>query len=97
MKVYDKAMRTRRVIVETFADLFEKYDAVLLPACSTLSYTEADVQANEYLAFEENRYTAPASVTGLPAVVVGGVQLVGPAFSEQALLGVAELFEKEEK
>lgn len=97
MKVYDKAQRTRRVIVEAFAKLFESFDAVLMPACSTLSYTEAAVKENEYLAFEENRYTAPASLAGLPAVVVGGVQLVGPAFSEQALLDTAEFFEKEGK
>lgn len=90
MKVYDKALRTRRVIVEAFAKMLEGFDAVLMPACSALSYTEEQVEANEYMAFEENFYTAPASITGLPAVVVGGVQLVGPAFSEQALLGVAE-------
>ena len=95
MKVYDKALRTRRVIVEAFAKIFESFDAVLMPACSKLAYTEADVQANKYLVFEENFYTAPASVTGLPAVVSGGVQLVGKAFSELALLDLAKKCEKE--
>ncbi len=94
-KVYDKALRIRRVIVEAFAKLFERFDAVLMPACSTLAYTEAQVRENQSIAFLENRYTAPASITGLPAVVVGGVQLVGSAFSEQALLDVAHLYEKE--
>ena len=97
MKVYDKALRTRRVIVEAFAKIFESFDAVLMPACSTLTYTEADVKANKYLVFEENFYTAPASVTGLPAVVAGGVQLVGKAFSELALLDLAKKCEKEGK
>ena len=97
MKVYDKSLRTRRVIVEAFAKLFGEFDAVLMPACSKMAYTEEQIKANEYMAFEENFYTAPASITGLPAVVVGGVQLVGPALSEQALLGVAEAFEKEGK
>lgn len=91
MKVYDKCLRTRRVIADEFAKLFGEFDAVLMPACSTLSYTEEMTAANKYLAFEENLYTAPASITGLPAVVAGGVQLVGKAFSENALLDAAKL------
>lgn len=95
MKVYDKALRTRRVIVEEFAKFFADFDAVLMPAASALSYAEDAVKANKYLVFEENRYTAPASVTGLPALVVSGVQLVGRAFSEGALLDLAACCEKE--
>ena len=97
MKVYDKALRTRRVIVESFAKIFEDFDAVLIPAVSSMAYTEAQVKENKYLAFEENFYTAPASVTGLPAVVAGGVQLIGKAFSDRALLDAAKLLEKEGK
>lgn len=96
-KVYDKALRVRRVIVEAFAKIFESFDAVLMPACSKTEYTTQDIEANKYLAFEENLYTAPASITGLPAVVTGGVQLVGKAFSEKALLDAAEIYEKESK
>ncbi len=96
-KQYDKCLRTRRVIVEEFAKLFGEFDAVIMPACSTLAYTEEQVSANKYIAFEENFYTAPASITGLPAVVAGGVQLVGKAFSEQALLDAAKLITKEGK
>ena len=97
MKVYDKALRTRRVIVEAFEKIFESFDAVLMPACSKLAYTEADVKSDKYLVFEENLYTAPASITGLPAVVAGGAQLVGRAFSELALLDLAKICEKEGK
>jgi aspartyl-tRNA(Asn)/glutamyl-tRNA(Gln) amidotransferase subunit A len=95
MKVYDKALRVRRVIVERFAEIFKDFDAVLMPACSVMEYTEDMVKENKSLPFEENFYTAPASISGLPAVVVGGVQLVGKAFSEGTLLGAAELYEKE--
>ena len=97
MKVYDKALRTRRVITEKFAEIFESFDAVLMPACSKLEYTKDDVTANKYISFEENAYTAPASVTGLPAVVASGVQLVGKAFSENMLLDLAKTLEKEGK
>lgn len=94
MKVYDKCLRTRRVISEEFAKIFSDFDALLLPACSTMTYTEKAI-ADKHLVFEENRYTAPASISGLPAVVAGGVQLVGKAFSENALLDVAKILTKE--
>lgn len=97
MKVYDKALRTRRVIVDEFKKLFQEFDAVLMPACSTLKYTVDAVANDKYMAFTENFYTAPASVTGLPAVVAGGVQLVGKAFSEDKLFTLAEKLEKEGK
>ena len=95
MKVYDKALRTRRVIVEAFAEIFTKFDAVLIPACSVMAYSQESVKNNKYLCYEENAYTAPASITGLPAVVCGGVQFIGKAFSDTSLLGIAEFFEKE--
>ena len=89
--VYEKALRVRRAITEEFAKLFQNFDAILLPACSKMEYAEADVKQDKYLAFEENRYTAPATLAGLPAVVAGGVQLVGNVYSEDALLDVASL------
>ena len=89
--VFVKALRTRRVIVDAFAKLFENFDAVLLPACSQMFYTEAQIAKEKYIAFEENRYTAPATLAGLPAVVAGGVQLIGSSNAEHALLDVAKL------
>lgn len=91
MAKYDKAMRVRRVISEAFAEIFKEYDAVMLPTCSKKSYTEADD------VFVENKYTAPASVTGLPSVVIEGVQLIGPAFTDGSLLELAGIIEKEGK
>ena len=55
---------------------------------------ETLAKGNAPLAFAENLYTAPASLTGLPAVVAGGVQLIGPAFSEERLLAVATRLEE---
>ncbi len=94
-RCYDKALRIRRLMSEAFANEFANegtgQTAVLLPACSKRSYSLADVEANPYLAFEENRFTAPAAITGLPALAAGGVQLVGPAFSDAALLRMANI------
>jgi len=97
MKVYDKALRTRRVIVEAFNKIFEEYDAVIMPACSVMEYKEEMLKENKYISYEENFYTAPASITGLPALICGGVQLVGKAFSENTLFEIAKMYEKGDK
>ena len=94
MPVYDKSLRVRRVICEKFAEIFANFDAVLMPACSKTAYTMADVAENKYISFDEALYTAPASISGLPAVVVCGVQFVGAAFSENALLELAKMVEE---
>ncbi|MBP3584270.1 MAG: hypothetical protein J6J59_01120 [Peptococcaceae bacterium] len=90
-KVYDKALRVRRVISEAMKALLADCDALLMPAASVTAYSKAMVEADKYLPYKENFYTAPASITGLPVVVAGGVQLVGNAFSEDVLLDLAEL------
>ena len=93
MRMYDKGLRVRRVLVEKLNEIFGEYDALLMPASAKTVYTKADTDANKYIAYDENLYTAPASITGLPAVVAGGVQFVGSAFSEQALLDLAKKLE----
>ena len=66
-----------------------------MPAVSTLAYDKAMVENDKYLPYKENFYTAPASITGLPALVCGGVQLVGKAFSENTLFEIAKKYEQE--
>lgn len=92
-KMYDRSLRIRRVVVEELNRIFADCDALLLPACLRSAYAKADVEADKFLCFKENVCTALASIAGLPAVVVGGVQLVGPALSDAALLALAKQFE----
>ncbi len=95
MPVYDKSLRIRRVIVEALAGLHSEYDALIIPACSKSAYTISDVSANRYVAFDEALYTAPASVSGLPCVVAGGVQLIGAPFTENTLFEAAKIIARE--
>ena len=89
-KVYDKALRIRRVISEYINSVFADCDAILAPACSKMNYTMDEVNADKYIAYKESMYTAPASITGLPVVATNGVQLMGKAFSEGSLLSLAQ-------
>ena len=93
MKVYDKALRTRRVIVEELSGIFAQYGAILAPAVSKMAYVAGETALDE--CFVENVFTAVASISGMPSVVAGGASLVGAAFSEGKLLSLAKIIEKE--
>ena len=84
-KMYDKALRVRRLIKEYFDKLFVSVDAVMLPACSKKVEDGSAVDV-----YEESFYTAPASITGLPVVVSAGVQWLGNAFAEGSLLAFSK-------
>ncbi len=90
-KVYDKALRVRRVVRDNMIELLADCDAIIMPAVSSFAYSKSVVESDKYLPYKENFYTAPASITGLPTVVAGGVQFVGNAYSEDMLLDLAEL------
>ena len=95
MKVYDKALRIRRVMVEALTSLLKDYDALLLPVSSKTAYKPEDVALTA--CFDENLYTAPASISGLPAIVFGGVQFIGAPLSDASLVALAKTWEKEGK
>lgn len=92
---YDKALRVRRLVSEKMAELFSAYDAVLLPACSRKTYDVYDISEAFGKVFDESLYTCVANLTGIPALVSGGVQWLGKAFSEGLLIGLAAAAEGE--
>ena len=94
---YDKSLRVRRVVAEGIAKLFEEYDAVLTPVMSKTSYEAYDIKDAFGKVFEESVFTALPNLIGTPALVSGGVQLMGKAFSESTLLSLANAVEKEGK
>ena len=86
---YDKAMRVRRIISEKLQEIFKSYDIILCPVMSKEYFSEYDLKDTFAVCFEENLYTALANLTGIPAMVSGGVQLMANAFDESTLLSVA--------
>ena len=93
---YDKALRTRKLVVDAMTNLFAKYDAVITAVMSEKSVKPYDLKDAFKKVFAESKYTAVASITGLPAVVSGGVQLIGDYFAESKLLSLSKALEKEE-
>lgn len=91
---YGKALKVRRVVSEKLAEVFADYDAILTPVCSRSSYTRYDMKDAFGVVFEESIFTAAANLTGIPALVSGGVQLMGKAFGENVLLSLAGSVER---
>ncbi len=94
---YDKSLRVRRVVAEEMGKLFESYDAILTPACSKASYEAYDISEAFGKVYAEGLYTAVANLIGIPALVSGGVQLLGKQFAESTLLSLAHSVEKEDE
>lgn len=93
---YDKSLRVRRVVLTKVKDLLSSYDAILTPVCSKTEFAPYDVKEAFSKVFEESLFTAVPSITGLPAMVSGGVQLIADSFKESTLLSIAYTAEKEE-
>lgn len=91
---YDKALRTRRVIVDKMTELFGKYDAVLTAVMSEKNVKPYDTKDAFEKVFAEGKYTAIPSITGLPAIVSGGVQLIGDYFAESKIMSLAAVKEE---
>ena len=91
---YGKALKVRRVVADRFEELMKEYDAVLTPVCSKSAYSAYDIKDAFVKVFGESVFTAVANLVGTPALVSGGVQLMGKHFSESTLLRLAGCAER---
>lgn len=85
---YDKSLRVRRVMAEKLEKLLGQYDALLTPVCSKCAFESYPIEEAFMKVFDESVFTAAANLTGIPAMVTGGVQLLGRHFSESTLLSL---------
>lgn len=91
---YDKSLRVRRVVADSMKKLFETYDAVLTPVTSKAQYETYDIKDAFNKVFSESIFTAVPNLIGTPALVSGGVQLMGGHFTESKLLSLAASVER---
>ena len=100
---YKKAQRLRRLIRQDFLDAFEDVDLILAPATPTPAF-ERGQHREPTTMYQQDLFTIPASLAGLPALSIPcgfagrlpiGMQLIGPHFTEDRLLTLAEAFQRE--
>ncbi len=100
---YGRAQRVRTLIVREFARAFAHVDLLASPTSPTVAFPIGDRTADPYSMYLADICTIPASLAGLPALSIPcgmaeglpvGLQLAGPAFSENRLLDVAHALEQ---
>ncbi|MGA8365265.1 MAG: Asp-tRNA(Asn)/Glu-tRNA(Gln) amidotransferase subunit GatA [Solirubrobacteraceae bacterium] len=100
---YGRAQKVRTKIAEDFARAFEQVDFIVTPTAPTVAF-ELGAKTSDPLAMYLNDYcTVPMSLAGIPAISIPcglsaglpvGLQLAGPAFSENRLLEASHALER---
>ena len=103
-ELFVRAQKCRRLIVNEFNKIFEKYDAIYCPASPTtapLISGDSDALSDEYLIADN--YMAFANMGGFPSITLPlgfdeklpfGGNLTGKPFEEAELLSIAANIEK---
>ena len=106
---YRKAQRLRRLVRQDFLDAFATVDLILAPSTPSTAFEKGaflapDETKDPTVMYEQDVYTVPASLAGLPALSIPcgnvdglpvGMQIIAPHFGEDRLLALAESFQRE--
>jgi aspartyl-tRNA(Asn)/glutamyl-tRNA(Gln) amidotransferase subunit A len=99
---YASAQKVRTLIAEDFRSAFARVDAILTPTSPSVAFALGALTDDPLAMYLNDFFTVPASLAGIPGISIPcglseglpvGLQLLGPAFSENALLGHAHALE----
>ncbi len=100
---YGQAQRVRTLIRRDFDAAFADYDALLLPTTPTPAFRFGAKLDDPLAMYANDVFTLPANLAGLPGLSIpmgladglpAGLQIVGPAFSENLLFEVGHALER---
>jgi aspartyl-tRNA(Asn)/glutamyl-tRNA(Gln) amidotransferase subunit A len=101
---YRRAQQVRSLIKRDFHQAFEKCDAIATPTTPTPAFLLGEKVDDPLAMYLNDIYTCTANLAGIPGISVPcglsaenlpiGLQLVGPHWSEAALLRLAHAFEQ---
>ncbi|HAR31401.1 MAG TPA: Asp-tRNA(Asn)/Glu-tRNA(Gln) amidotransferase GatCAB subunit A, partial [Gammaproteobacteria bacterium] len=101
---YVKAQQLRRLIQNDFLATFEEVDLILTPTAPDVAFPKNDLSGDPIAMYQQDIFTVPASLAGLPAMSLPcgfsnglplGLQLIGPHFGERALLETGALYQRD--
>ena len=99
---YKQAEKVRALITQDFDHAFEHLDVLASPASPTVAFKLGEI-SDPYQMYLQDVFTIPANLAGICGVSIPGgfsdglpvgLQLLGNAFEEDAILRVAEAFEQ---
>jgi aspartyl-tRNA(Asn)/glutamyl-tRNA(Gln) amidotransferase subunit A len=100
---YGRAQRVRTKIAEDFRTAFEEIDFIVTPTAPTVAFRLGEKMADPLAMYLNDYCTVPMSLAGIPAISIPcghsdglpvGLQIAGPAFSENRLLDAARALER---
>jgi aspartyl-tRNA(Asn)/glutamyl-tRNA(Gln) amidotransferase subunit A len=99
---YGRAQRVRTMIARDFATAFGEVDFIVTPTAPTVAFKLGEKTGDPLSMYLNDFCTVPMSLAGIPAISIPcglsgglpvGLQLAGPAFSENRLLDAAYAME----
>ena len=100
---YLKARKVRTIISREFQEVFQRYDVLMTPTSPTAAFRLGEKTENPLQMYLSDVCTIPANIAGIPGISVPcgfahglpvGMQIVGPALGEEAILRVAYAYEQ---
>lgn len=104
---YLKALKVRSLIRSDFEKVFRKCDCIVMPVSPTTAFKLGEKVDDPLKMYLSDIYTIAANLSGIPGISIPcgfddanlpvGLQILGPAFSEQKLLRIARMYESRTK
>jgi aspartyl-tRNA(Asn)/glutamyl-tRNA(Gln) amidotransferase subunit A len=100
---YGRAQRVRTKIAEDFRAAFDAVDLIVTPTSPTVAFRLGERTDDPWAMYLSDVLTVPMSLAGIPAISIPGglseglpvgIQLAGPAFSENRILDAALALER---
>lgn len=101
---YKKALKVRTLIIQDFAQAFEKVDLLMAPVSPTPAFKIGEKASNPLAMYLADALTIPASAAGVPGISLPcgftsaglpvGLQIIGPMWSESLILQAAAAYEQ---
>ena len=98
---YKKALKVRQIIIEKMNEIFEKYDAILMPVTVKTAPKKGYVESNKEETFYSDIYTCLANITGTPAISIPvgkdndgmpiGMQFITNRYEDENLLNISNV------
>lgn len=102
---YYKALKIRKAIINSFDEIFKKYDLIIGPTTTNFAYKLGESEDDAVKSFFDDLFTNPVNMAGLPAISIPigfgknnlpiGMQIIANHFDEATIYKIASYIERE--
>lgn len=102
---YYKALKIRKAIINSFDEIFKKYDLIIGPTTTNFAYKLGESEDDAVKSFFDDLFTNPVNMAGLPAISIPigfgknnlpiGMQIIANHFDEATIYKLASYIEME--